>query len=145
MPPNIHTSTQGSTLTVRLSGPLDRRIASSLFSRFLSAKSRYDDLIVDITGVDEVSDAGLAALRLLRTRARQAGKRLAVVDCHPDDRLMRARQAGKRLAVVDCHPDDRLMRPLRPLGAAPARPAPRHAPDGARLLQRTGGVFTEPW
>jgi anti-anti-sigma regulatory factor len=124
MPPNIHTSTQGSTLTVRLSGPLDRRIASSLFSRFLSAKSRYDDLIVDITGVDEVSDAGLAALRLLRTRARQA---------------------GKRLAVVDCHPDDRLMRPLRPLGAAPARPAPRHAPDGARLLQRTGGVFTEPW
>ena len=90
MPPNIHTSTHGNTLTVRLSGPLDRRIASSLFSRFLSARSRYDDLIVDITDVDEVSDAGLAALRLLRTRARQAGKRLAVVGSYQDDRLVRS-------------------------------------------------------
>jgi anti-anti-sigma regulatory factor len=99
-----------------LSGPLDRRIASSLFSRFLSAKSRYDDLIVDITGVSEVSDAGLAALRLLRTRARQAGKRLAVVDSHPDDRLIRAPS---------------------PLEAATAR--------SAFPLQPTGSVFTEPW
>lgn len=116
MPPNIHTSTHGSTLTVRLSGPLDRRIASSLFSRFLSAKSRYDALIVDLTEVDEVDDAGLAALRLLRTRAREAGKRLAVVDHHQDDRLLRS--------------------PVR-FEAAPARPA---IPS-----QGTGGVFTEPW
>jgi ABC-type transporter Mla MlaB component len=79
MPANIHTSTRGNTLTVRVSGPLDHRIASSLFSRFLSAKSTYDKLIIDLTGVDEVFDAGLAALRLLRNRAREAGKRLAVV------------------------------------------------------------------
>lgn len=94
MPPNIHTSTRGSTLTVKVSGPLDRRIASSLFSRFLSAKSRYDELIVDLAGVDEVHDAGLAALRLLRTRARQAGKRLAVVGCHQEDGL-RLRASGQ--------------------------------------------------
>jgi anti-anti-sigma regulatory factor len=87
MPANIHTSTRGNTLTVRVSGPLDRRIASSFFTRFLSAKSRYDELIIDLTGVDEVYDAGLAALRLLRTRAREAGKRLAVVDWHQEDVL----------------------------------------------------------
>jgi anti-anti-sigma regulatory factor len=81
---NIYTSTRGNTLTVRVSGPLDRRIASSLFSRFLMAKSRYDELVIDLTGVDEVYDAGLAALRLLRTRARQAGKRLAVVGCYKE-------------------------------------------------------------
>jgi anti-anti-sigma regulatory factor len=85
MPANVHTSTRGNTLTVRVSGPLDRRIASSLFSRFLVAKSRYDDLIVDLTEVDAVYDAGLAALRLLRKRARQAGKRLAVVGCYKQD------------------------------------------------------------
>lgn len=94
MPPNIHTITRGSTLTVKVSGPLDRRIASSLFSRFLSAKSRYDELIVDLAGVDEVHDAGLAALRLLRTRAPQAGKRLAVVGCHQEDGL-RLRASGQ--------------------------------------------------
>ena len=94
MPPNIHTSTRGSTLTVKVSGPLNRRIASSLFSRFLSAKSRYDELIVDLAGVDEVHDAGLAALRLLRTRARQAGKRLAVVGCYQEDGL-RLRASGQ--------------------------------------------------
>lgn len=90
MPANIHTSTRGNTLTVRVSGPLDRRIASSLFSRFLLAKSRYDELVIDLAGVDEVYDAGLAALRLLRTRARQAGKRLAVVGCYKEDCLARS-------------------------------------------------------
>jgi ABC-type transporter Mla MlaB component len=85
MPANIHTSTRGNTLTVRLSGPLDRRIASSLFSRFLLARSRYDELVIDLTGVDEVCDAGLAALWLLRSRARQAGKRLSVVDSYKED------------------------------------------------------------
>jgi ABC-type transporter Mla MlaB component len=84
MPANIHTSTRGNTLTVRVSGPLDRRIASSLFSRFLLARSRYDELVIDLTGVDEVYDAGLAALWLLRSRARQAGKRLYVVDSYKD-------------------------------------------------------------
>jgi anti-anti-sigma regulatory factor len=90
MPANIHTSTRGNTLTVRVSGPLDRRIASSLFSRFLLAKSRYDELVIDLSGVDEVYDAGLAALRLLRTRARQAGKRLAVVGCYKEDCMARS-------------------------------------------------------
>ena len=85
MPANIHTSTRGNTLTVRVSGPLDRRIASSLFSRFLLARSRYDELVIDLTGVDEVHGAGLAALRLFRNRARQAGKRLAVVGCYKED------------------------------------------------------------
>ena len=85
MPANIHTSTRGNTLTVRVSGPLDRRIASSLFSRFLLARSRYDELVIDLTDVDEVYDAGLAALRLLRSRARQAGKRLSVVDSYKGD------------------------------------------------------------
>lgn len=45
MPANIYISTRGNTLTVRLSGPLDGRIASSLFNRFLLAKSRYDELV----------------------------------------------------------------------------------------------------
>ena len=90
MPANIHTSTRGNTLTVRVSGPLDRRIASSLFSRFLLAKSRYDELVIDLAGVDEVTDAGLAALRLFRTRARQAGKRLAVVGCYKEDCIARS-------------------------------------------------------
>jgi len=90
VPANIHTSARGNTLTVRVSGPLDRRIASSLFSRFLSAKSRYDELVIDLTGVDQVYDAGLAALRLLRTRARQAGKRLAVVGCYKEDCIARS-------------------------------------------------------
>jgi anti-anti-sigma regulatory factor len=84
MPANIHTSTRGNTLTVRVSGPLDRRIASSLFSRFLLARSRYDELVIDLTGVDEVYDAGLAALWLLRSRARQAGKQLFVVDSYKE-------------------------------------------------------------
>jgi ABC-type transporter Mla MlaB component len=85
VPANIHTSTRGNTLTVRVSGPLDRRIASSLFSRFLLARSRYDGLVIDLTGVDEVYDAGLAALWLLRSRARRAGKRLSVVDSYKGD------------------------------------------------------------
>lgn len=87
MPANIHTRTRGNTLTVRVSGPLDRRIASSLFSRFLLAKSRYDELVIDLTDVDEIHDAGLAALWLLRSRARQAGKRLSVVDSYKEDRI----------------------------------------------------------
>jgi len=96
VPANIHTSTRGNTLTVRVSGPLDRRIASSLFSRFLLAKSRYDELVIDLTGVDEVYDAGLAALRLLRTRARQAGKRLAVVGCYKEDCIARSSAPNDR-------------------------------------------------
>jgi len=85
MPANIHTSTRGNTLRVRVSGPLDPRIASSRFSRFLLARSRYDELISDLTGVDEVYDAGLAVLWLLRSRARQAGKRLSVVGGYKED------------------------------------------------------------
>ena len=61
MPPNILTSHRGRTLAIRLTGPLDRRLASGLFSRFLSAQSGYDELVVDLTGIDEVHDTGLAA------------------------------------------------------------------------------------
>lgn len=85
MQANVQISTRGNTLTVKVSGPLDRRIASSLFSRSLSAKSRYDELIIDLSSVDEVYDTGLAALRLVRNRARQAGKRLALVGCFKED------------------------------------------------------------
>jgi len=85
MPANIHTSTRGNTLTVRVSGPLDRRIASSRFSRFLLARSRYDELIIDHTGVDEVYDAGLASFGCPPQPARQAGKRLSVVGGYKED------------------------------------------------------------
>jgi len=85
MPPNVLTSTRGSTLTVRLTGPLDRRLASSLFSRLLAAQSGYNDLVLDLTRVEEVHDTGLAALRLLRNRAREAGKRLTIIDCSRHD------------------------------------------------------------
>ena len=85
MPPNILTSHRGRTLAVRLTGPLDRRLASGLFSRLLAAQSGYDELVVDLTGVDEVHDTGLAALRLLRNRARSAGKRLTVIDAYHHD------------------------------------------------------------
>ena len=85
MPPNILTSHRGRILAVRLTGPLDRRLASGLFSRLLAAQSGYDELVVDLTGVDEVHDTGLAALRLLRNRARSAGKRLTVIDAYRHD------------------------------------------------------------
>lgn len=100
MTANIQTSACGATLTVRLTGPLDQRIASSFFNRFLAARSRFDELIVDLTGIDAVYDAGLAALRLLRTRARQAGKRLAVVRCNGEGCRVFAR-AGWRRADPD--------------------------------------------
>lgn len=85
MPPNILTSHRGRTLAVRLTGPLDRRLASAFFSRLLSAQAGYDELIVDVTAVEEVQDTGIAALRLLRHRAREAGKRLTIIDCSRHD------------------------------------------------------------
>jgi ABC-type transporter Mla MlaB component len=94
MPPNILTSHRGRTLAVRLTGPLDRRLASGLFSRLLSAQSGYDELVVDLTGVDEVHDTGLAALRLLRNRARSAGKRLTVIDAYRHDSVAGSHRAA---------------------------------------------------
>ena len=119
MPANIHTSARGNTLTVRVSGPLDRRIASSLFSRFLLAKSRYDELVIDLTGVDEVYDAGLAALRLLRTRARQAGKRLAVVGCYKEDCIARSPAPNDRERTPVPTAPSRTQRESSPFWVAP--------------------------
>ena len=119
MPANIHTNTRGNTLTVRVSGPLDRRIASSLFSRFLLAKSRYDELVIDLTGVDEVYDAGLAALRLLRTRARQAGKRLAVVGCYKEDCIARSPAPNDRERTPVPTAPSRTQRESSPFWVAP--------------------------
>ena len=119
MPANIHTSTRGNTLTVRVSGPLDHRIASSLFSRFLLAKSRYDELVIDLTGVDEVYDAGLAALRLLRTRARQAGKRLAVVGCYKEACLARSPAPNDRERTPVPTAPSRTQRESSPFWVAP--------------------------
>ena len=119
MPANIHTSTRGNTLTVRVSGPLDHRIASSLFSRFLLAKSRYDELVIDLTGVDEVYDAGLAALRLLRTRARQAGKRLAVVGCYKEDCIARSPAPNDRERTPVPTAPSRTQRESSPFWVAP--------------------------
>jgi ABC-type transporter Mla MlaB component len=98
MPPNVLTSPRGATLNVRVTGPLDRRLASALFSRLLSAQSGYDELVIDLTGVDEVHDTGLAALRLLRNRARSAGKRLTVIDAYRHDYVAQTR-AGTAAVV----------------------------------------------
>lgn len=48
-------------------------------NRLLASNSGADKLILDVRDVDSVRDSGLAALRLLRHRAHQAGKRLTVV------------------------------------------------------------------
>lgn len=79
MPPNLQTTRRGNTFTVVLAGPLDERLASGHFSRLLASSSGADELILDVRDVDSVRDSGLAALRLLRHRAHQAGKRLTVV------------------------------------------------------------------
>lgn len=122
MPANIRTSTRGNTLTVRLSGPLDRRIASSLFSRFLLARSRYDEVVIDLAGVDEVYDAGLAALWLLRSRARQAGKRLSVVGCYQEDCIGHSATPN----------DEEHTRLTGAAGQAPLEPSPLVGASGLR-------------
>ena len=79
MRPSLRTSRHGGSFTVALTGPLDQRIASSHFSRLLASNSKADELILDVTDVDSIHDTGIAALRLLRHRADEAGKRLTVV------------------------------------------------------------------
>jgi len=83
MPPSIRTSHHGATLTIELGGPLDHRLASGLFSRLLAADSRAKEVILDLSAIDCVRDSGIAALRLLRHRAHQAGKHLTVVHHRP--------------------------------------------------------------
>lgn len=127
MPPNVLTSHRGRTLDIRVTGPLDRRLASALFSRFLSAQSGYDELVLDLTDVEEVHDTGLAALRLLRDRARSAGKRLTVIDASRHDYV--AQKRASTTAVVP-----------RAAGHFPwALPAQAH---GASLQRATSRIAT---
>ena len=79
MPASIRTTCHDGTLRIELAGPLDYRLASGLFSRLLASRCNARELILDLTAVDAFRDSGLAALRLLRHRARQAGKQLTVI------------------------------------------------------------------
>jgi ABC-type transporter Mla MlaB component len=132
MPPNILTSHRGRTLDIRVTGPLDRRLASALFSRFLSAQSGYDELVLDLTDVEEVHDTGIAALRLLRNRAREAGKRLTILDCARHDCAGRASAPRERGTAANHFP---WTSPPHGYGTGLQRAASRIAAPG-----RYGGV-----
>ena len=87
-PPCIRTSHRGATVTVTLAGPLDHRLASGLFSRLLASSSHARELLLDLTNAECPRDSGLAALRLLRHRAQEAGKLLTVVGQAPEYRSL---------------------------------------------------------
>lgn len=138
MPPNLLTSHRGRTLAVRVTGPLDRRLASVLFSRFLSAQSGYDEVIIDLTDVDEVHDTGLAALRLLRNRARDAGKRLTIIDCSRHDCAGQATAPRERGTAANHFP---WTLPPHGHGAGLQRATSRIAMPGPRVNMTRGALF----
>jgi len=84
MPVQIRTALRDDKVTVGVQGSLDLSLASAVLNRVFGAEASPREVILDLGEVDTVFESGLAALLVLKRRAKQAGRRLHIVNCSRD-------------------------------------------------------------